>query len=599
MSKANGTTRQYATLIKVLDSLREEAPVEDTIYHPPAGNNDAMVQARSRALLHLFLKGRFGLTEFKDRIKYVTDGPNDGGIDAFYIDKANKRIYVLQSKFRATAANFSSVNMSVNDLLKMDVKDILNGKTKDEHGTPYNAQIKQSLQRSVKQLPDVGSYETHVILLGNSKAFSAKDLQKLASGYKVDQYHHERIFKELLFPVIHGTYFTDPDLRIEISLANTQRDSHLDYNVVSAKQKANIKLLFVPTVEIGRILHTYKNSILQYNPRSFLDLDKNPVNQEIAASIEDVTGNEFALYNNGITIVSEGTQVSSDTAKLATAQVVIRNPQLINGGQTAYTLSRIYQNCISTGDFSVFKGKEVLLKVISFVGKPKPANLMDRLDLITSISKASNSQTKIEESDRRSNDPIQLELQREFFESYGLFYERKRGEFSDGIHAKYINSDLIVNRENLVRVALASEYRITGTKSGIQKVFGGEALTKTLNIQNVAKYAYGYEILRLIEEILKPSKKGQSDKYNTAAYGQALRYGQFAVIAICINHGMSSHKSEKDVLNSVLAQWKGFEASIMAKPSNIAYAASGSFSFVNYYKGATVNADLKAYAFTV
>lgn len=558
-----------------------------------------MIQARSRALLHLFLKARFGLTEFKDRMKYVTDGPNDGGIDAFYIDKANKRTYVLQSKFRATAANFSSINMSVNDLLKMDVKDILNGKTQDEHGVSYNSQIRQSLQRSIKKLPDAGSYETYVVLLGNSKAFSQKDLQKLATGYKVDQYHHERIFKELLFPVIHGTYFTDPDLKIEISLANTQRDSHLDYNVASAKQKANIKLLFVPTLEIGRILHTYKNSILQYNPRSFLELDKNPVNQEIAASIEGVTGNEFSLFNNGITIVSDGTQISSDTAKLATAQVIIRNPQLINGGQTAYTLSRIYQNCLSTGNFSVFKGKEVLLKVISFVGKPKPANLSDRLDLITSISKASNSQTKIEESDRRSNDPIQLELQRVFFENYGLFYERKRGEFSDGVHAKYINEDLIVNRENLVRVALASDYRVTEAKSSIQKVFGGEALTKALRTDDAEKYAYGYEIFRLIEEMIKTRKKGGGDKYKTAAYGQALRYGQFAVVAICINHGMTSKNNEKDVLNAALSQWHGFEETIKVRPSNAAYAANGSFSFVNYYKGSTVNNDLKDYAFKI
>lgn len=69
-----------------------------------------------------------------------------------------------------------------------------------------------------------------------------------------------------------------------------------------------------------------------------------------------------------------------------------------------------------------------------------------KLELVSAISKASNSQTKIEESDRRSNDEIQVRLQREFFERYGLYYERKRGEFSDGMRSKYITDDLLVSR---------------------------------------------------------------------------------------------------------------------------------------------------------
>jgi hypothetical protein len=473
----------------------------------------------------------------------------------------------------------------------------LTGGTKDENGTLYNEQIRKNLQKEIKHLPDVGSYETHVILLGNTKSFSASELKKLVEGYKVEQYHHERIFRELLFPVIHGTYFTDPDLKIEISLANTRGDAHLDYDVKSIQQKANIKLLFVPTKEIGRILHTYKNSILKFNPRSFLELDKNPVNQDIAASIQDGAGNEFALYNNGITIISDGTKISSDTAKHATAQVVLRNPQLVNGGQTAYTLGRIYQQCLATNDFTIFKGKEVLLRVITFVGTAKSTNLVARNELVGAISKASNSQTKIDESDRRSNDPIQLELQKEFFERYGLYYERKRGEYSDGLHAGYITESLIVNREKLVKVGLSSEYRVNEARSSIQKIYVGDTLSKTLNIKNVARYAYGYEILRLVEERLRPGKAPKSDKYNTVAFGQALRYGQFAVVATSINLGIASQIDEKLVLDAVLSQWPAFESWVTKRLSNSAYKSNGSFTFVNYYKGSTVNMDLKTYPF--
>ena len=169
MPKEIGNARLYKTLCKVLDVLRKKAPISNKSYHPPASNTDALIQARSRALLHLFLKARFGLTHFEDRERLVTDGPQDGGIDADYIDRREKLIYVLQSKFRATATNFVSSNMSATDLLKMDVSRILHGEKNDENGNLYNEKIRNGLQRAAQKLPDVGSYTWRVLLLRNSK----------------------------------------------------------------------------------------------------------------------------------------------------------------------------------------------------------------------------------------------------------------------------------------------------------------------------------------------------------------------------------------------------------------------------------------------
>jgi len=373
MSTPTGQKKLYATLCNVLDALRAEAPSTNRIYNPPSGNVDALIQARSRALLHLFLKARFGLVRFGEREGLITDGRGDGGIDAYYIDPRNKLIYVLQSKFRATAGNFASNNMTAADLLRMDVGRILKGEKRDENNVKYNDQITKGLQKEIRKLTDAGSYTAKVVLLGNTIAFSALQLRKLVEGYAVDQYPHDRVYRELLFPVISGTYFTDPHLTIEINLANLKGDTHLDYEVKVASLRPNVKLLFVPTREIGRIMDTYKNSILKFNPRSFLELKRNRVNQEIEASIREVESNEFALFNNGITIIADGTSISSDTAKQGTAQVVLRNPQLVNGAQTAYTLGRIYERCVSENDFRPFKGKEVLLKIITFVGLQNPS----------------------------------------------------------------------------------------------------------------------------------------------------------------------------------------------------------------------------------
>jgi hypothetical protein len=598
MTTPSSNINLYDTLCSVLDSLRAEAPKSNSIYHPSPSNPDGVIQARSRALLHLFLKARFGLVRFSDRETYVTDGSNDGGVDAFYIDEKNKRIYVLQSKFRATAGNFVAKNMSPSDLLKMDVSRILKGEKKQENGVFYNDKIRNGLQKAIRKLTDPGSYTTQVVLLGNLKDLTANQLKRLIEGYKVDQYAYEQIFTDLLFPVISGTYFTDPNLTIEINLANLLGDTHLDYNARALGLRPNVKLLFVPTREIGRVMHTYKNTILTFNPRSFLELQNNRVNRAIEASIRRTHENEFSLFNNGITIIADSTSISSDTARQGKAQVVLRNPQLVNGGQTAYTLARIFETCKHPRDFNVFRGKEVLLRVITFVGPPKAAGLSARLNLVGEISKASNFQSKVDESDRRSNDPIQLRLQNEFFENYGLFYERKRGEFSDGIHYGYLHYSHLIERERLVRVSLACGYRASQARSNVKKFFTESELPKVLKVAEVAKYRFGYEVLNYLEQKRRSKPKKRGDRYHTGQFGQALRYGQYAVVAVCANRGMAAGMTEAQASDAALKQWRSFERWIKQLPANRSYRQGNSFGFVNYYKGSTLNLDLERYKFS-
>jgi len=596
MASSATNARLFKTLVRVLDSIRREAPPSETKYNPPAGNNDALVQARSRALLHLFLKAKFGIARFDAREKLVTDGPQDGGVDAFYIDTKTKNIYLLQSKFRATASNFVSSNMSVDDLLKMQVGRILKGEKLDEDGQSYNDRIVKGLQKAIQKLPDVGSYTFRVLLLGNSRRFTQSNIDKLVEGYAVEQYHHEKIYQELLFPVINGTYFSDPNLMVEISLDNlAQKSTHLDYDAKTESIKVNIKLLFAPTKEIGRVMSIYRNSILKYNPRSFLELVDNPVNKEIEESILNKDNNEFSLFNNGITIISDRTSISSDTAKQGTAQLILTNPQLVNGGQTAYVLGRIYESCLPKNNFKVLKGKEVLLRVITFSVVPDLKNQGTRIGLISAISKASNSQTKIEEADRRSGDEIQIRLQELFFKECGVYYERKKGEFGDGIRDGYIDPSELIDRKVIIRIALALNYQSGSIRSGILQYFKEGQLETLLKTKDVERYAYGSEVLKRLDFVRrsKPNEKG--DRYHSLAYGQALRHGINAVLAVCINCGPAKNAGANDIVDSVLKEWKSFEAWVSLQTSNESYVTSGDFDSESYYRGPTVDLDLKSY----
>jgi hypothetical protein len=167
--------------------------------------------------------------------------------------------------------------------------------------------------------------------------------------------------------------------------------------------------------------------------------------------------NEFAILNNGITIVCDESSISEQSGRLHRAQIFLVNPQIINGGQTAYTLSRIYDRLDPDKKEEVFAGKEVLVKAIALTDRGDATTDEERrITFIERISMATNSQTLVTSADRKSGDTLHSQIQAALFDRYGLLYERKRGEFSDGIKDGYISSRDVVNRVLFARLFYAA-----------------------------------------------------------------------------------------------------------------------------------------------
>jgi hypothetical protein len=108
----------------------------------------------------------FGLLDFMEREHFVTDGAGDGGIDGYFVDHENKIVHLIQSKFRTTERNFSDKDITLQEILAMDVGRVLDGHEEDESGNRYNGKILQ-LQREVSQIEDIARYKYKVILLAN------------------------------------------------------------------------------------------------------------------------------------------------------------------------------------------------------------------------------------------------------------------------------------------------------------------------------------------------------------------------------------------------------------------------------------------------
>jgi AIPR protein len=312
------------------------------------------------------------------------------------------------------------------------------------------------MARAISEIADIARYRYKVVLLANLDGWSLDKLRQLTGGHPTEVYDHEQCYQNLLFPIVSGTYFNAADLTIYIDLSNKSAGSKITYSVQTSHHDCEITVLFVPIAEVARLMSKYKNSILRYNPRSYLDFQAEKVNAAIRNTILGTEGNEFALLNNGITIISDETSINERIGQKNRAQLHVKNPQIINGGQTAFTLSRAYEDSIKDGNATIFDNKEVLVKIITLNLDGTDDDGAHKLALIEQISTATNQQTAVTNADRVSNNQSHLEIQKMIFDRYGLLYERKRGEFGDGRHSGYVDAEQVIDRNLFIRIYLAA-----------------------------------------------------------------------------------------------------------------------------------------------
>lgn len=606
---------RYDTLVKILDELRKEAPTKYKSYYPDDTNIEGLNKARSKAFIHLFLKAMYGIEKFNDRENYITDDTYDGGIDAYYIDEESKEIIFIQSKFRTTRDNFENKEIEYDELLSMDIDRIVDGENTDEDNNSYNSKILR-MQKNIQNIDDIGRYKYKVIILANLREKKNKYIKKLTGGFSGDVFDFYRCYNDLVFPVVSGCFFNAEEIKINFTLTNKEgNEGRIGYTVNTELSDCKILVTFVPLIEIAKILYKYKNSVLRYNPRCFLGLKNNQVNPQIANTVKNKTTNEFALFNNGITILSDDTQINSKVAKKDRAQLIIMNPQIINGGQTAFTLASLYEECINYGDYSIFNEKEVLVKIITFIDEQSNDEDTEKikqkkLKLIESLSHATNEQSVVNEMDRRSNEKILVNYQQYIYNDFGLFLNRKQGEFYEGINKKYISKKQIIDLSDFMRIAVSISGDAKKARQSSDTVLFREDNFKQFfkNEKDYKKYVYGYYCYQYLLEIKK-----QEGNYGMEKYGNALRYGRYAVINI-VSRKFSEdidiidyEHSVKEAVDQTLEKWIVFENHVIKKQSNKDYFYEYQeenniktiYNFDGYYKGKTINKDLEEFDFDI
>lgn len=172
--------------------------------------------------------------------------------------------------------------------------------------------------------------------------------------------------------------------------------------LVVAKAKDYVQNLLVS--DDGSI----RGQLFEENVRHFLG-SENPVNAQIAETLLDSSGRtRFPVLNNGITLVSPDVRVQGTTLHVADFQIV-------NGCQTSHVL---FENRDALTDDLM-----VTLKVVETTDE----------DVFSELVRATNSQSKIEESQFLSLSPIAKQVEA-YFNTYEgqdgrLYFERRDRQY--------------------------------------------------------------------------------------------------------------------------------------------------------------------------
>ncbi|MDU0894653.1 MAG: AIPR family protein [Anaerococcus sp.] len=609
---------KYLTLLKVLEALRKEAPEDYRIYHPKKDDLDKVNRANSRAYIHLLLKAKFNLLDFEKREKFVTDDSQDGGIDAYYIDHENKKIYFIQSKFRTNNDNFMNKSIELEEINKMDIDRISRGERIDENGIKYNNKIQRLIQ-NLSEIEQISRYDFNVIILANVSSVLADAMGKLLN-FPFEVYNYERAYEELVFPIVRGTVHQATNISVNLNLGS-KNNYTMDYWVEDEEFTTSVQLFFVPILEIAKLMSSFKNSILKFNPRSYLGASDNEVNSSIKDSVINRSGNVFALFNNGITLLSDKTSYTSRTGREGIGELSLLNPQIINGGQTAYTLSTVLED--DDIDNKVFDNKEVLLKVITFDQGMKDE--LSKQRLIDELSLTTNNQSKVTVADRKSNSNVQIDFQKYIYNNYGYFYHRKTGEFTEGIEKGYISKDQIISRNTIIRIIYAMNGRVNAARRNSEDaLYNMNDYEKFFNIDIGPE---GYDRIYFLYIAFKYLEKKEKKENSRSDYGEGLRYGKYAIINVISKFLTDEYFDRTEdslnlIVDEILDQWKEFERMQSNKKSNIDYfyekeeilkqenkngkekmenlvITTRVEDFDNYYKGSTINKDLNDYEFKI
>lgn len=343
-------------------------------------------------LLALWVAEHFLKLDENQRLRACgMQGPGEEGIDLFWVEHGGKRVIVGQAEAGVDLRLSKPFSRGIIDKLRRAVAALNDEELAENRQSPianaideYNDAVAKGY--SVEFWAIIGGIANKGLQRACNR-FQKTDLKKYPK-HSLRVQDAAGLLTQYCADVERLPY---PDIALELS-----RREHFRHG-------ENSILATVSAKSVAKAVRNKGLHIFEANAR--LPLLRSEINKEIAATLGDSDGRRhFWDFNNGLTILCD--DFSSPERKIS-----LRAAQIVNGCQTAFTLSK---------NMEKLDHVEVICRIIRRVTHMQS----DR------IRRATNLQNAMLERDLRSGDRVQKMLQMGF-RRRGYFYERKRDEYKN------------------------------------------------------------------------------------------------------------------------------------------------------------------------
>jgi hypothetical protein len=365
----------------------------------------------TKNLTKFYAEARFKIGSEDFNRKY-TDGANDGGIDFYHNEDST--FFIFQTKFSGSPRKVSSSEI-FDEIRK--IKNTLTTENPNRKAEDFVNSLKRETGNKDAILEVLWLTTNIVEQSVRDEIQSDLETWRKENGWllRIDFVAIDKhVLESVIYDVKHG-YIPHTGKKI-LKLEQGQW-------IETTWEETNVHSV-VCIVNVNNILKWFSNSddidrFIQKNVREFLGDSK--INKAIGKSYLESPA-WFWYKHNGIIIFADNLLI--DKTKM---ELVLRNPQVVNGGQTLKSLFSTYDKNDRRDNSA-----KVLLRIYRL-----PYEDTETYKRSIEIISALNSQNKINPSDLRSTDPRQVRLEK-LFEKIGNGYKylRKRAkEAKSGRHS--------------------------------------------------------------------------------------------------------------------------------------------------------------------
>ncbi len=359
--------------------------------------NDTNKHFETRALAAFALIMKSGLEVTQASVQ-VTDGYHDMGIDAIFLDETQKKLFLVQSKWRADGVG--SITQDEMSNFAQGVQRVL----EEDLAGANDKIIAKSIDIDLA-LTQMG-YQIHAIFIhtGNQKVndYVSRPILQLMEKTN-DEISTILLFDEFNFRNIYSF------------LVNGQEQPGINLDDVILSNWGKVDAPFVSyygTISAATVGEWYKNfgnALFAKNIRFYKG------NTDVNEGMKKVLLQEpekFYYYNNGIKLLCKSIKrKAKDSTTNATGLFALEGISLVNGAQTTGTIGSLFLDNPEQISKAI-----VMIQIIDLSSVDS--------ETTTQITRLSNTQNRIENKDFAALDPEQDRLRTELtFTHYSYLYK--------------------------------------------------------------------------------------------------------------------------------------------------------------------------------